>query len=174
MPTCPNCGVCFDEKQDDIPYAEIIGDLNTAIRVKERKLKGFNSKAEAHRRLIRQRWSEGHRLDDFKLVHRNMAAKWLGTDQEAYLRPSTLYCASKFEGYANTRPASEEAFTALYEWLERSIAGDKSGIKHEVARNVGFVIGWDRVMETYREGGKEKLRVVFDKAFKDKDAGVRT
>jgi len=38
-------------------------------------------------------------------VHEHQAAKWKeDTKMAEYLRPVTLYCASKFEGYLNSPP----------------------------------------------------------------------
>ena len=41
--------------------------------------------------------------DDFKRVIDTKTAEWKGTDMEQYLRPETLFSASKFEGYLNQR-----------------------------------------------------------------------
>ncbi len=39
-------------------------------------------------------------LDDFKLVIDSKAKEWMGTEQEKYVRPDTLF-GGKFEGYLN-------------------------------------------------------------------------
>lgn len=49
---------------------------------------------------IKARMNEGFVVDEFKTVINHQAKKWLGTDQEQYLRPETLF-GNKFEGYLN-------------------------------------------------------------------------
>jgi uncharacterized phage protein (TIGR02220 family) len=51
--------------------------------------------------MISARIEEGYKLEDFKIVIDNMVAKWKGTEWEQYLRPQTLFQASKFENYLN-------------------------------------------------------------------------
>lgn len=104
-----------------IPYEEIINDLN------QKTGKHFRVTDDT-RKLIRARWNEGFRFEDFQAVHSNMSAKWLhNPEMEQYLRPSTLYRASKFEGYLNARitlsdrgilsPKTEKGLKAIREWL---------------------------------------------------------
>jgi len=50
---------------------------------------------------INSRIKEGYTLNDFKLVIDNKCKQWLGTSQQKYLRPITLFQASKFENYLN-------------------------------------------------------------------------
>ena len=78
-----------------IPYYEVISHLN---KVCDRE---FKWQSEATRRLIRARWKEGYRLDDFKKVIDVMYAEWHNTNFEKYLRPETLFRATKFESYLN-------------------------------------------------------------------------
>lgn len=78
-----------------ILYKEVINHLN---KVCDRE---FKWQSEATRRLIRARWKEGYRLDDFKKVIDVMYAEWHNTNFEKYLRPETLFRATKFESYLN-------------------------------------------------------------------------
>lgn len=78
----------------DIPFDEIIQDLN--------KLINRDFKSKTCEKLIKARWSEGHRFKQFKIVHRNKALGWVGNDEmKIYLRPSTLYRQSHFDEYLN-------------------------------------------------------------------------
>lgn len=79
---------------DGIPYAEIVADLNEVTG------RSFIPTKKDTRELIRARWKEGFRIEDFQVVHRCKYQQW-GSDPERkqYLRPATLYLASKFEGY---------------------------------------------------------------------------
>src|SRR3990167_1474154 len=74
---------------------EIIADLNIVL--------GANYKPTAgkSKELIRARLKEGFTTEDFKTVHRKMAAAWgLDNKMRPYLRPITLY-SNKFESYLN-------------------------------------------------------------------------
>jgi len=51
------------------------------------------------RKLINARFSEGYTLEDFKHVIDVKCSEWLGTDFEKYLRPSTLFNATRFTEY---------------------------------------------------------------------------
>lgn len=79
-------------EEDGIPYGEVVAALNgsagTAYRPTSRKT----------RQLIRARWAEGYRLEDFQAVIDVKCAEWIGGDMARYLRPETLF-GPKFEGY---------------------------------------------------------------------------
>ena len=76
-------------------FKEVISYLN------EQANTSFKSGNKANQRLISARVDEGYKLEDFKTVVDNMVAKWKGTEWEQYLRPQTLFQASKFENYLN-------------------------------------------------------------------------
>ena len=78
-----------------IPFGEIIDDLNARAGTE------FKTNSKVTRKWIAARWDEGHRLGAFRDVHSNMVKAWKSTAMEQYLRPSTLYRASKFENYLN-------------------------------------------------------------------------
>ena len=50
---------------------------------------------------IHSRIKEGFTISDFKSVIENKTKQWLGTEQQKYLRPITLFQAKKFENYLN-------------------------------------------------------------------------
>lgn len=77
-----------------IPYKEIIDYLNKKAN------KHFKHNTGKSKRCIEARWNEDFRLDDFKKVIDIKTSEWLGTSQEKYLRPETLF-GTKFEGYLN-------------------------------------------------------------------------
>ncbi len=83
------------QKQDTIPYREIIDHLNDVCGC------GFKPTTKGTRQLIRARWNEGFRLTDFKSVISCKFGQW-GTDSEmcSFLRPQTLF-SNKFEAYLN-------------------------------------------------------------------------
>lgn len=78
---------------DSIPYAEVVAALNRAAGT------DFKDAAKKTRSLIRARWAEGYRLEDFEAVVEEKAAQWSGdAKMRAFLRPETLF-SPKFEGY---------------------------------------------------------------------------
>lgn len=89
------------EEADGIPYGAIVAGLNAAAGT------SYRPTSRKTRQLIRARWSEGYRLDDFEAVVETMSARWGGdAKMAAYLRPETLF-GTKFESYrelARTRP----------------------------------------------------------------------
>jgi len=83
------------KEEDNIPYEEIIAHLNDTINA------NYSPKSQKTKELIRARWREGFRLEDFKTVHRKKAMDWGTQDKmRPYLRPITLY-SPKFESYLN-------------------------------------------------------------------------
>ena len=55
---------------------------------------------EANLKLVRARLSEGATLDEIRAVIDNKAREWAGTDSAKYLRPETLFNATKYNQYA--------------------------------------------------------------------------
>ena len=84
----------YPKEPDNIPYKEIIDYLNSKTG------KNYRDNVQKNRSLIKARWSEGYRLDDFKKVIDNMVKDWSGTKYAKYLRPETLF-GTKFDGYLN-------------------------------------------------------------------------
>lgn len=97
-----NDTVTDSKKNNEIPYNEILADLNE-------KTEKHYKPTEKTKEFIRCRWKEGFTLEDFKKVHETMARLWKNQPKmNQYLRPVTLYCASKFEGYLNRKPSLSE------------------------------------------------------------------
>ena len=90
----------LDNEEEDIPYKEIISYLN------EKANRSYRPNIQKNKTLIKARWSEGFRLDDFKHVIDTTVKDWSGTKYEKYLRPETLF-GSKFEGYLNQAPRTK-------------------------------------------------------------------
>ena len=84
------------------PVKKIVEIFNEEIRPV--RPYGTAPVAKAIERLIRARWGEGMREEDFRKVCRNMADQWRGDDKMApYLRPHTLF-TGKMESYLNAVP----------------------------------------------------------------------
>jgi uncharacterized phage protein (TIGR02220 family) len=80
-----------------IPYSEIIDYLNLKAGTK------FRSTTESTREMIRARFNDKFTYEDFINVIDTKCTDWLGTDQEKYLRPETLFRPSHFESYLNQK-----------------------------------------------------------------------
>lgn len=90
------------EKEEKIPYGEIIDYLN------EKTGKKYRATSKETQRHIKARINEGFTLDDFKKVIDIKSDKWKSDPKmQDYLRPETLF-GSKFEGYLNEAPKVEE------------------------------------------------------------------
>lgn len=68
--------------------------------------------SDSNNELIRARLREGFTEEDFYTVIDNKAQDWLGTNMEMYLRPVTIFCKGKFEGYLNQRFIAKKGKTA--------------------------------------------------------------
>lgn len=93
--------IMSDKSDDVIPYSEIIDYLNKKTGRSFRNI-------DANKKLIKARWNDGYKLDDFKTVIDNMVANWSGkefngTPAETYLQPKTLF-SNKFDSYLNQIP----------------------------------------------------------------------
>lgn len=92
-------------EEEKIPYKKILDYLN------EKTGKDYRN-VPTNQDLIRARWNNGYRFDDFIKVIDNMVAEWKGTGvtfpsgqlAEKYLRPTTLF-SQKFDKYLNEKPS---------------------------------------------------------------------
>lgn len=84
----------LDIDKEKIPYSDIIKYLNEATS------KSFKV-TQKWKDLIKARWNEGQRLDDFKKVIDVKTNQWLNNQEmNMYLRPATLF-GNKFDDYLN-------------------------------------------------------------------------
>ena len=90
-----------EQQEEDLPYAEIISYLNEKTSSRYRN-------TESTKKLIRARIKEGFTKDDFITVIDNKVKTWKGTEWEKYLRPQTLFNATKFQGYLNEKGFSKQ------------------------------------------------------------------
>lgn len=83
-----------ENTSDEIPYKEIIEYLNAKAN------KEFKYSSVQTKKLIRARFNEGYKLDDFKKVIDIKTSEWKSDPKmNAYLRPKTLFLPSNFESY---------------------------------------------------------------------------
>lgn len=60
--------------------------------------------------LVKPRIKEGYSIDDFKTVIDKKTNEWSNTDMAKYLRPQTLFNATKFESYLNQPDAKDASY----------------------------------------------------------------
>ena len=85
-----------EKEKEHIPYGEIVAYLNLETSSK------YKSTTAKTRDLIKARWNEGFRVDDFKEVIDKKVASWSNNEMIKFLRPETLL-GTKFEGYLNEK-----------------------------------------------------------------------
>lgn len=78
-------------------YAGVIQYLN------EKSGKHFHD-TPSNRKLIHARLADGYTSKDIAQAINNVCKGWLNTESERYIRPTTIFAASKFEGYVNDVP----------------------------------------------------------------------
>ncbi|WP_144527187.1 phage replisome organizer N-terminal domain-containing protein, partial [Bacillus pumilus] len=82
-------------QESEIPFKLIVDLLNKVTG------KSFRHTSTATQRLIKARWNDGFRFEDFKTVILTKTNQWLKDDKmNKYLQPTTLF-GTKFEGYLN-------------------------------------------------------------------------
>ena len=84
-------------EQDKIPYKDIIDYLNFKTN------SNYKTTTGKTRDLIKARFNEGFKLEDFKTVIDKKTNEWLNDEEmKIYLRPQTLF-GTKFESYLNQK-----------------------------------------------------------------------
>lgn len=98
----------LDKEKEVIPYVEIINYLNDVAS------KSYRSSTQKTKTLIKARWNEGFRLDDFKKVIDTKNAEWKSDQKMSkFIRPETLF-SPKFEGYLNQKEGEHEVNQSSY------------------------------------------------------------
>lgn len=93
--------------ENDLEVVSVLDYLNEKIS------KQFKASSKATERLVKGRFREGYKLDDFKKVIDLKVKEWLNDlHWQKYLRPSTLFNATNFENYleeSRTRYSQENS-----------------------------------------------------------------
>ena len=88
--------ISMSDKSDAAPYKTIIKYLNNKVN------KRFSYKSESNRKLIKARFNEGYKLEDFIKVIDIKTNEWINDEKmKSYLQPSTLFRGSNFDKYLN-------------------------------------------------------------------------
>lgn len=89
------------KKNTDTPTKEQLDVVNKVILYLNEKSNATYTPNKTNTGYIVARLKDGFTLPDFKRVIDKKSAQWLGTTQQKYLRPNTLFLPSKFENYLN-------------------------------------------------------------------------
>ncbi len=100
-----NSSQSTDKQKTDNIYSEVSEEIISYLN--EKTSSRFKA-TKAHKGFINERLKEGFTKEDFFTVIDNKVATWKGTEWEKYLRPSTLFNASKFQGYLNEKEFSKQ------------------------------------------------------------------
>jgi uncharacterized phage protein (TIGR02220 family) len=113
------------EKKDKISPSAIIAKHEDEIVA---VIKHLNERAKTRYRpwseglgvqYLAARLEDGFSVDDCKIVIDRKTDEWYNTDHAKYLRPITLFCKSKYQGYLNqpvvAKPPTEEEKAKAYE-----------------------------------------------------------
>ena len=88
--------ISMSDKSDAASYKTIIEYLNKKVNKK------FSYKSVSNRKLIKARFNEGYKLDDFIKVIDIKTNEWINDEKmKSYLQPSTLFRGSNFDKYLN-------------------------------------------------------------------------
>lgn len=126
------------EKEGEPPFPEFkrqaIEYLNNQTR------KNFSSDCKATERFLRARYSEKRTIAEIKLVIDNRVAKWLKDEKMIeYLRPETLFNATKFEGYlveARVEEAKKIEGKRKHEEYQKELETDTEKYQEELKERV--------------------------------------
>lgn len=104
------CNATEEDIEEDIDKEKDKENISIIVSYLNEKA-GTNYKATTKntQSSIKARLAEGFTVDDFKIVIDKMCAEWIGDEKmERFLRPSTLFSPSKFEGYLNAKFTRKE------------------------------------------------------------------
>ncbi len=107
-----------DSKEHSTADAEQF-DWKTVIDYLNQKADKHFKHTDANKRLIIARYKDGgFTVNEMKKVIDNQCAKWLNNpEMNQYLRPVTLFQASKFEGYLNDQSVNNQQPQSREDWF---------------------------------------------------------
>ena len=104
MPYFEDGFIFLDEKpkkKTDTPTKEQLDVVHKVILYLNEKSNATYTPNKTNMTYIVARLKDGFTINDFKRVIDKKSSQWLGTPQQKYLRPNTLFLPSKFENYLN-------------------------------------------------------------------------
>ena len=113
--------ISMSDKSDAAPYKTIIEYLNNKVN------KRFSYKSESNRKLIKARFNEGYKLEDFIKVIDIKTNEWINDEKmKNYLQPSTLFRGSNFDKYLNQEVTTKKTESVNFGDLRQKILGGAS------------------------------------------------
>lgn len=107
----------------DLKDKEIIGIIEYLNQEADTNYRPTSVKT---RTLIKARMKEGFTVDNFHTVIQKKTAEWIGTEQEKYLRPETLF-GTKFESYLNQKNGKPKStFEILQAEYEKEVNNEQN------------------------------------------------
>ena len=103
---CRNYGI-EQEVEQEVEKDIYILPKKILKHLNEKTKKNFKP-VESNLKFIRARISEGYTEDALKKVIDLKCGQWLKTEMDKYLRPETLFNATKFQGYLAERESDDE------------------------------------------------------------------
>lgn len=92
-----------DKEKEIVPFVEIVNYLNVVASA------NYRHTTNKTKDLIKARWKEGFKLNDFQRVIDIKAAQWINDPKMSmYLRPTTLF-GTNFESYLNEKGGTSHA-----------------------------------------------------------------
>ena len=85
---------------------------------------------DSNLKFLSARFKEGHTLESVKQVIVDKCSEWLGTENEKYLRPATLFNAEKFNQYVGQIGTKSEADKKYDDWIKDESVIDGEVISH--------------------------------------------
>ena len=97
-------GYILRDKGRQLFESKVKGDVITRVieYLNEKTKRKYSTKTDSNRKFIAGRLAEGYTEEDLKEVIDTMCSKWLHDNKmNVYLRPETLFNATKFQTYFN-------------------------------------------------------------------------
>ena len=97
-------GYILRDKGRQLFESKVKGDVITRVieYLNEKTKRKYSIKTDSNRKFITGRLAEGYTEEDLKAVIDTMCSKWLHDNKmNMYLRPETLFNATKFQTYFN-------------------------------------------------------------------------
>ena len=97
-------GYILRDKGKQLFESKVKGDVITRVieYLNEKTKRKYSTKTDSNRKFITGRLAEGYTEEDLKAVIDTMCSKWLHDNKmNMYLRPETLFNATKFQTYFN-------------------------------------------------------------------------
>jgi uncharacterized phage protein (TIGR02220 family) len=125
---------------------EVIEYFNAVTGMRLRTISG-----SAHMSLIVSRLNSGFSVQDCKNVIRYKHDQWRGTEMEQYIRPSTLFRASRFEEYLSALPPEYQGDpNAVFEDAIRAEgAGESAGLESKATSGPSI---WEQMQRVLASG----------------------